>query len=114
MLDTKEFKISDAIEQVWSGDVEFVHGEYQVWDGRGTGLKLLAACAVGAACYAKDPSVYVESLEDAVALLPQLDNIISYDSDDDPERLSDLIFYLNDELPFGQEGIVAQIRKLGY
>lgn len=104
--------ISDAAEKTWESGVLKARGAYQIWDHENN--QLVAACAIGAACYAIDPTKHIDNRDDAEKLIPELDDVIGTDMDDDPVRVADFIIDVNDGSNTEREYIIQRIRDIGY
>jgi hypothetical protein len=117
-------KLSDAMEAGWQG-VPQIRLWYQLWD-RATG-QITGACAIGAACYAVQPTVHAVRGSDALGLFPQLQDLVRV-----PQKNGEVfegplrryITLLNDnkqvkghpprDHEYTKEEIVAAVRDLGY
>jgi hypothetical protein len=105
-------KLSVAVKTGWKG-VPHLVGDLQTWEnGRITG-----ACAIGAACYAADPTQQVVEVEQAFRLFPQLaETVLAPDEYGEMvlQPLIDVIIDISDTGPKPKAEIIAAIRELGY
>jgi hypothetical protein len=119
-------KLSDAMEAGWQG-VDQTAPAYQrfYYDYDLGKSKLVAACAIGAACYVvapeeyPDPSRYnrlfpelkeVLTLEQ-LAVVPEIDPLMLKPS---APTIAAALVIMNDQLQLSKEKIIATVRQWGY
>jgi hypothetical protein len=119
-----EKKLSDYLLE---GAAATLPTQNQMLNRRAPGFGPVYACAVGAACYAKDPAGSLSKLmystatlpKAAAELFPELAEFVYYQfpgDEDGPSRLrlGSLIVNLNDVYGKPREEIAAIVKELGY
>jgi hypothetical protein len=107
-------KLSEAMAAGWQ-KVPQIRGDYQLRDNDGL---VVNACALGAACFAADPQVHVDSWDDVASFFPQIEKHLEAEvpgrNDPFEGTLGELVVHLNDGTTLPPDEIVEFIREIGY